>query len=96
MGVFTALILGAQTVSSLLWGYLGDHKGYKLVMEISALLTISACLLAVFSSSLYLFYLVFFLTGCSFSAGMISGQNIVLEFSTPEIRPTYIALTNTG
>jgi len=95
MGVFTALILGAQTVSSLLWGYLGDRKGYKLVMEMSALLTISACFLAVFSSSLYLFYLVFFLTGCSFSAGMISGQNIVLEFSTPEIRPTYIALTNT-
>jgi MFS family permease len=26
---------------------------------------------------------------------MISGQNIVLEFSTPQKRPTYIALTNT-
>jgi len=95
MGFFTVLILGAQTVSSLLWGYLGDRKGYKVVMGISALLTISACLIAIFSSSLYLFYIVFILTGCAFSAGMISGQNIVLEFSTPQKRPTYIALTNT-
>ena len=95
MGVFTALILGGQTTSSLLWGYLGDRKGHKLVMEVSALLMISVCILVIFSHSLPLFYLVFFLTGCSFSAGMISGQNIVLEFSTPEMRPTYIALTNT-
>ena len=95
IGVFTALILGAQTISSLLWGYLGDRKGYKLIVEISVLLTILASLVAIFSSSLYLFYIVFILTGCSFSAGMISGQNIVLEFSAPQLRPTYIALTNT-
>ncbi|MCD6231543.1 MFS transporter [Candidatus Aerophobetes bacterium] len=95
IGVFTALILGAQTISSLLWGYLGDRRGYKLIVEISILSTILASLIAIFSSSLYLFYIVFILTGCSFSAGMISGQNIVLEFSTPRMRPTYIALTNT-
>lgn len=95
MGVFTSLILGAQTISSLLWGYLGDRKGYKVVMEMSVLLTISACLVAIFSSSPYLFYIVFILIGCSFSAGMISSQNIVLEFSSPQMRPTYIALSNT-
>lgn len=95
MGVFTALILGAQTISSLLWGYLGDRKGYKLIMEVSTLFAIAASFIAIISSSLYLFYIVFILTGCSFSGSMISAQNIILEFSTPQMRPTYIALSNT-
>lgn len=95
IGVFTLLLIAGQTTSSILWGYLGDKKGYKLVMEAGILLTIIAILLAIFSSSIYLFYGVFFIFGWSFSAYFISSMGIVLEFSTPEMRPTYIALTNT-
>lgn len=95
IGVFTLLLLTGQTISSILWGYLGDKKGYKLVMEAGVLLTIIAILLAVFSSSIYLFYGVFFIFGWAFSASFISSMGVVLEFSTPEMRPTYIALTNT-
>lgn len=95
IGAFTLLLLVGQTISSVLWGYLGDKKGYKLVMEAGILLTILAILLAVFSSSIYLFYGVFFIFGWAFSASFISSMGVVLEFSTPEMRPTYIALTNT-
>ena len=95
IGVFTLLLLIGQTISSVLWGYLGDKKGYKLVMEAEILLTILAISLAIFSSSVYLFYIVFFIFGCAFSAYFISSRGIVLEFSTPEVRPTYIALSNT-
>lgn len=95
IGVFTLLLLLGQSISSLLWGYLGNKKGYKLVMELGTAATILAILLAIFSSSIYLFYGVFFIIGTSFSAYFISFLGIVMEFSAPETRPTYIALANT-
>jgi len=95
IGIFTLSLLTGQTISSILWGYLGDKKGYKLIMELGILLTMLAILLAVLSSSIYLFYGVFFIFGWAFSASFISSMGIVLEFSTPEMRPTYIALANT-
>jgi len=95
IGVFTLLLLLGQSISSILWGHLGDEKGYKLVLELGTIATILAILLAIFSSSIYLFYGVFFIVGMSFSAYFIAFQGIVLEFSAPETRPTYIALANT-
>jgi len=95
IGVFTLMLLAGQTISSILWGYLGNKKGYKLVMEAGILLTITAILLAIFSSSIYLFYGVFFIFGWAFSGYFISSMAITLEFSTPEMRPTYVALANT-
>ena len=95
VGVFTLFLLLGQSISSILWGYLGNKKGYKLVLELGTIATILAILLAIFSSSVYPFYLVFFIIGTAFSAYLISFLGIVLEFSTPEIRPTYIALANT-
>ena len=88
-------MLTGQTISSILWGYLGDKKGYKLIMELGTLLTMLAILVAVLSSSIYLFYGVFFILGWALSAFLISSLGVVLEFSTPETRPTYIALANT-
>jgi len=95
IGVFTLLLLLGQSISSILWGYLGNKKGYKLVMELGTIATILAILLAIFSSSVYLFYGVFFIVGTAFSAYFISFLGIVMEFSVPETRPTYIALANT-
>jgi len=95
IGIFTLLLLIGQTISSILWGYLGDRKGYKLIMEIGTLLTILAILLAILSSSIHLFYGVFFIFGWALSASFISSMGVILEFSTPEMRPTYIALSNT-
>ena len=95
IGIFTLLLLTGQTISSILWGYLGDKKGYKLIMELGTLLTILAILLAIFSSSVYLFYGVFFISGCALTASWISSSGIILELSTSRIRPTYVALANT-
>ncbi len=95
IGVFTLLLLSGQTVSSVIWGYLGDRKGYKMVMELGSVLTILSIILALFSSTVYLFYAVFFVFGWALSAQLISGMGLVLEFSKPETRPTYIASANT-
>ncbi len=95
IGIFTISSLAGQTISSILLGYLGDKKGYKLMMELGVLLTMLATLLAIFSSSVYLFYGVFFISGCALTASWISSSGIILELSTSRIRPTYVALANT-
>ncbi len=95
IGIFTALLLGAQTITFILWGYLGDRRGYKGVMVLSALFAGSAAVLALLAGSIGLYLLVFILLGFYMSAVMLGYMNIVLEFSPPEERPTYIGLGHT-
>ncbi len=95
IGIFTALVLGAQTITYVLWGYLGDRRGYKGVMVLSALFAGGAAVLALLAGSIGLYLLVFILLGFYMSAVMLGYMNIVLEFSPPEERPTYIGLGHT-
>lgn len=95
IGIFTALVLGAQTITYVLWGYLGDRRGYKGVMVLSALFAGSAAVLALLAGSIGLYLCVFILLGFYMSAVMLGYMNIVLEFSPPEERPTYIGLGHT-
>ena len=95
MGRFTAISLAFQMVSNPLWGYLGDKRGPRTVMAAGAACAILAAIAATFASSSSLFYVVFAITGASLNADTISRLSIVLEFSEPEERPTYIGLTNT-
>jgi len=95
IGRFTAISLFFQTVANPLWGYWGDRKGHKRVMEAGAVGAVLSAFIAAFASSAGLFYIIFAITGTSLSAATISRLSIVLEFSEPEERPTYIGLANT-
>ena len=95
IGRFAAISLFFQTVTNPLWGHWGDRRGHKCVMEAGALCAILGAVIAAFANSAGLFYVVFAITGASLRAEMISRLSIVLEFSKPEERPTYIGLTNT-
>ena len=96
IGRFTAISLFFQTITNPLWGYWGDRKGHKRIMEVGALGAILSAFTAAFASSAGLFYVVFAIIGASLSAAMIARLSMVLEFSSPEERPTYIGLTNTA
>ena len=95
IGRFTAIFLFSQTVINPLWGYLGDRRGHKLVMEAGAICWILSSLIAAFANSTSIFYIVLAIGGMSHSAAVISRMSIVLEFSPPEERATYVGLTNT-
>ena len=95
IGRFTAISLFFQTVINPLWGYWGDKRGHKRLMEAAALGAVLSAFIAAFANSTFLFYVVFAITGAWISADSISRMSIVLEFSRPEERPTYIGLTNT-
>jgi len=95
VGTLTAVLVGTQAVMNLLWGLLADRGGHKAVLcgaSFAMALTAAVAWLARSPSWLWA---VFALLGVAMSADSVSRMNIVLEFCSPEDRPTYIGLTNT-
>jgi len=95
-GVYTILLLVGQTAGNLAFGFLADRFGHKLSLEFGSL---AACLgfgLAWLASTPGWYYAVFMLLGVASSAMIVSGILVVMEFSGPQRRPTYIGLANTG
>ncbi len=95
VAIFTAIIMGTNTIAHPIWGYLADRRGYKLVLSLSLIFMIIAPLWALLAPSLILFYLVFVLNSIAITGYGISNFNIILEFSPPDNVPTYMALSST-
>ncbi len=93
--LFTVAMLVGQSLSNLGLGVVGDRHGHKRVLELSALLGALAAGVAVAAPSPAWFYAAFALSGASFAGFYQSGVMISMEFSEPEVRPTYIGLANT-
>ena len=96
VGIYTAANLIGQTVGNLLFGFLADRHGHKLSLELGAIAAAAAFALALFAPAAGWYYAVFFLLGVSTGAFIVSGILVVMEFSTPRRRPTYMGLTNTA
>lgn len=94
VGFMTACLVGSQAIMSLAWGAVGDRLGHKRVLVGAGLamaVTVATATLARSSSWLYG---VFALLGVASAGDSVSAMNIILEFTVPEKRPTYIGLTN--
>lgn len=94
-GTFSVAMLILQAAANLFFGWLGDKRGYKAVLELTALLAALSMLLAALAPSPEWFYVVFALRGAVFAGGYMGASMIGLEFSHASIRPTYIGLNNT-
>jgi len=95
IGVLTGILLATQSIFSIIWGYVSDKKGHKLVLVISTFLFILSALTILFTKNIFLLYIVFFLNGTAISAREVSETNIILEFCSEDERPTYLGLNNT-
>lgn len=95
VGGLTAVLVGAQALMNLLLGMLGDRRGHKVVLVLGAFAASLSALAALLTTSLAGLWLVFILLGTSLASEAVSAFNIIIEFSPPEDRPTYIGLTNT-
>jgi MFS family permease len=94
-GSYTIAMLIGQALSNLVFGWLADRKGHKLVLEICVLTTLASLGVAALAPGEVWFFLVFFFTGISSAGFMLSGIMIIFEFCKPEIRPIYIGINNT-
>jgi MFS family permease len=95
-GIYTLAMLGGQAAANLLFGFLSDRRGHKVCLEIGALASLLAFLIAWLAPHPAFYYAVFALYGMTTGAVIISGVLIVMEFSGPERRPTYMGVANTA
>ena len=74
VGIFTTYLLSGQAVGYLIFGWLADRHGHKIVMEISLLVSALSLGIALIASAPEVFYLVFALQGVYYSAWVLSGN----------------------
>ena len=96
VGVLTGILVAGQMVMNLVWGFVGDRFGHKLVLTGSSLATALAAVTALFFcfSPVWL-GLVFVLLAAGMSGEVVSGSTIAMEFCAPEERPTYVGMAGT-
>jgi MFS family permease len=96
VGVFTAVLLAGQVIGNLVFGWVADRAGHRLVIMAGVAATLAANGVALASSSLETFRLTFALAGLHIAAINVSNLNVLLEFApSPEERPTYIGVGST-
>ena len=96
VGLYTAAFLIGQTIGNLILGFVSDKIGHKLPLEVAALGTALAFIVAWLAQVPELYFLVFILLGIVEGATIVSGMAIVMEFASSEKRPTYAGLANTS
>ncbi len=96
VGVFLTVQMIGFVVSNLLWAYLSDYKGNKIVVQLTAIVALTVPLVAIFSGNNFLLFSVTFaLIGVMFSGMSVGYQNFMLDQALPKERPTYIGLNGT-
>jgi len=94
-GFYTTLILIGQAAANLIFGPLADRRGHKLGLEISLALSALCMLAAVLAPSPTWMYVVFAAVGALTATDIVSMLGIVMEFTSPDDRPTYMGLAST-
>jgi MFS family permease len=93
--VFTSIMFLSQIIGFGTWGFVGDQKGYKKVIEFSNLFFMVGLLTLLFIQSLWGVYLAFGILSIAHSGEFIADQNIAMEFGKEDDRPTYIGMSKT-
>jgi MFS family permease len=97
VGLYLSAQMAGAALSNLLWGWLGDRFGNRLVIVGTALFGGLAPLMALMVPfvSPWLFLLVFAALGATMSGMRLGYSNFILEMAPVELRPTCVALQST-
>jgi MFS family permease len=96
LGILSTAFLGADTVSNLVWGYLGDKTGFKLVLLFSLITWAAATVLLMNVIAVPLIFLAFFGLGAAQSGYNMAAQTMILEFGSRDDLPMRIAVSATA
>ena len=96
IGLLSLAFLGADTVSNLAWGYIGDRTGYRLTFIAAVLVWLAALALLLAADGPVPIVVAFFGLGASMSGYMMSAQTIILEFGGRDDLPMRLALSTTA
>lgn len=96
LGLFSLAFLGADTVSNLVWGALGDRKGFRLVFLAANAIWLIGFGLMLAADGKVGFVAGFIALGAAMSGYSLSQQTLVLEFGNREDTPMRLALSTTA
>ncbi len=80
LGLLSLAFLGADTVSNILWGYLGDRKGFRVVLVLSIAGWIASTVVLMTLGTSAAVFLAFFGLGAAQAGYMMASQTMILEF----------------
>lgn len=105
VGVFISAQMAGSILAGLLWGYVGDHHGNRLVIRLVGIAACSTPLLALIASlmhslgmgqlALIPFLLLFATIGSTLSGVWMGFTNYLLDTVADLDRPTYVGMMNT-
>ena len=96
LGALSFAFLGADTASNLVWGYLGDKLGFRLVLIGSVIGWMAATLLLLNVHEPTAIFAAFAGLGASLSGYMMAAQTMILEFGDRDDLPMRIAVSATA
>jgi len=94
LGVYTMVIIISQSLSGILWGYIGDKFGYKIPLVISTILIFIQGLIALLVDDPISIMLISATIGIVYSAMYICHANLIFELAPPEETSLFIGLSN--
>ncbi|WP_291842013.1 MFS transporter [Maricaulis sp.] len=95
IGLFSLAFLGADTVTNLIWGTLGDRYGFRLTFILTVVTWIFSLVVMIFAEQPWHFLVAFFGLGAAASGYMMSSTTLVLEFGERDDIPMRLALSTT-
>ncbi len=95
IGLFSLIFLGADTLSNLVWGVIGDKSGFRLSFLISVMVWLVSMIAMVFAQEPWHFMAAFFGLGAALSGYMMSATTLVLEFGSRVEIPMRLAASTT-
>jgi MFS family permease len=96
LGLLSFAFLGADTLSNLVWGYLGDKTGFRLVLLFSIVAWIGATVLLMEAHAVPAIFAAFFGLGAAQAGYQMAAQTMILEFGAREDLPMRIAVSATA
>ena len=96
LGLLSFAFLGADTASNLLWGYLGDKTGFRIVLIASLAGWVGATLMLLNLHEPGWIFAAFALLGASLSGYMMAANTMILEFGNRDDLPMRIAVSATA
>jgi MFS family permease len=96
LGALTAAFLLAATTLNVVWGWLADRAGFRLVFLASLSVWVAGTFALFGATSFATLLLVFIAVGAGSGGFMMGQQNLVLEFGAREDLPLRIGVTNSA
>ncbi len=96
LGLLSLAFLGADTASNLVWGYLGDKTGFRLVLLLSVAGWIASTILLMNIHDVSAMFIAFAGLGAAQAGYMMAANTMILEFGSRDDLPMRIAVSATA